>query len=362
METIQRMVRTHGLKALVGAIMFGILILIPLVGGNGGGGFANPSASTSATPTPTPTPSPSASNAGCDPAYKQVAVKHDNSRVDSDFSVKYATATVNANNLSDAQINLLLEESGHNGQVLAIWSHAAGLYGDPAKWSTLVAGDCLSKDGQKLHDQFEGALKAKGTKVAAGDAPATGYNSGVSNGTYGVDAAQGIGGDRKAIQITLKDGTTFWIMVRCANPVFPGKPSLPSVPTDNPPKPTPPPSGCTSNCTPPPPPTCTTDCPKHHSDDTTPPGGVSQQPNDPYEPPATVTAPSNPAPVQSGSTPPSSGSQAPGATAPAPSRPQPPAGTGTTEGGSSGGVNPTGGDGSANTGNNGGAPITNPFG
>lgn len=227
MEALTRKQRRSGLLTLIFLLLAVALVIVPIVGMNGGGAVASsPRQSTpSAIPSGTPTPT-------CNPAYKQVAVKHDSNRVDSEFAQKYAEATLNANNLTDAQTQLLLKESGQNAQVLATWSYAAGLFDDAAKWPTLVAGDCLSAEGQKLHDMFEGVLKAKGTTVEAGEAPPGGYNSGISNGVYGVDSLQGVTGDRKAIKITLANGTTFWIMVRCGNPVFPGKPKLPPVPTD----------------------------------------------------------------------------------------------------------------------------------
>ena len=177
----------------------------------------------------------------CEAAYTQVASNNENNRVIGDFSVRYAKVTAEADNLSDGQRTVLLEESGKDAFVLSVWTHAFGLYEDPKKWEELVDGDCLSSEGIKLHNQLEGVLSASGTTFEEAEAPANGFNSGVHDGVYGVASDQGVNGDRKAIKVTLKDGTVVYIMVRCGNPVFPGKPGLPEVPTDNPPKPTPPP-------------------------------------------------------------------------------------------------------------------------
>lgn len=180
-------------------------------------------------------PTPKPSDETCSAEFTQIPAAREGSKVDSDFATKYAAATAEAANLSEAQRTLLLEQSGKDALTLATWSHAFGLYEDPNAWQTLVVDNCLSSEGQKLHNQLEGALTATGTTLEEAEAPANGYNSGISNGVYGVASEQGVRGDRKAIKVTLKDGTVVYIMVRCGNPVYPGKPSLPEVPTDNPP-------------------------------------------------------------------------------------------------------------------------------
>ena len=192
-------------------------------------------------PTSSQTDTPSDDQA-CDAQFKQVEGNNASTRVDADFSTKYAEATAQAGNLSDAQRQLVLTNSANNAQRLAIWSHAFGLHESPNDWKTLVNGDCLSQEGQKLYTGLEAVLTAKGTTFKEAEAPANGYNSGVSDGTFGVSNEQGVSGDRKAILITLPDGSQVYLMVRCGNPVFPNNPGLPEVPTDNPPKPTTPPS------------------------------------------------------------------------------------------------------------------------
>ena len=194
--------------------------------------------SPTATTTPPPaTAAPAASSLACEPAYAQAAVGNEGGKVIDDFETRYATATTEANNLSDAQQSLLIEQSGTNAQTLAAWAHAFGLYEDPNNWQPLIDGNCLSAEGQKLHNQFEGALSATGSKFEEASAPADGFNSGISDGVYGVSSSAGIRGDRKAVKVTLSDGTVAYVMVRCGNPVYPAKPNLPEVPTDNPPPP-----------------------------------------------------------------------------------------------------------------------------
>lgn len=194
---------------------------------------AEPTMSATEPATAAPTTSPT-----CDPQYVQVASNNEGNRVIGDFEARYATATAEANNLADSQRSLLLDESGKNAQTLAVWAHAFGLYEDPNNWQPLLAADnCLSTEGQKLHAQFEGAISAKGSMFEEAEAPADAFNSGISDGTYGASSTAGVTGDRKAIKTTLSDGSVVYIMVRCGNPVYPGKPNLPEVPTDNPPPP-----------------------------------------------------------------------------------------------------------------------------
>lgn len=205
----------------------------------------------------------------CKDKYVQEQSKNEENRVIDDFSARYAQAAADSDNQSDAQRDLLIEESAKNAQVLAIWSHTFGLYEDPNKWDQLVKDGCLSEEGVTLHNQFEGMLSAKGTTFKEAEAPANGHNSGVNDGQYGVANDQGIYGDRKAIMVTLKDGSVAYIMVRCGNPVFPSPPpGIPDVPTDNPPPPENPPEN---------PPVCPPDMP--HG---TPPLCKDSPSRDPY--------------------------------------------------------------------------------
>ncbi len=224
--------RLAALVGLVAFVVFGLLF---------GPGHASSEANS-------PANSGAAALAGatCDPQFVQTPNNNNEDKIDGDFEAKYAAATSGAANLSDAQKQLLLKESANNGHRLAIWSSAFGLHANPNDWQPLVSGNCLSTAGQTLFHQFEGALNAKGTTFAEGDAPANGYNTQVSGGIFQVFSAPGVTGNRKAIKVTMSNGTVVWIMVRCANVVYssppPGVPTTPSKPPTTPP---------TSGCTPP---------------------------------------------------------------------------------------------------------------
>ncbi len=214
------------------AIIALIVLVIPLLPGvNVGAAEGQMKVQPSATPTPTPSDS-------CDPRFVQVAVGNEGSKVDDQFEAKYIAATAEANNLSDAQRDLILEWSGKNAELLAEWSYGFGLNPDPNNGATFIEDGCLSHEGQMLYAKLEGALTAAGTQFAEADAPAHYYNTGVNDGVFGVAEHQGISGNRKAIKITLNAGTdketVVWIMIRCGNLALPSKPPIPTVPTDQP--------------------------------------------------------------------------------------------------------------------------------
>lgn len=220
--------------ALVLAIgVAGALLGLSSLPSNGSGAKAadTPSA------TSTPSPSTKAPNT-CAKQFVQVPNANNNNRVDDNFAQEYAKATAAANNLSDGQKAALLTNSANNGQRLAIWARAFGILGDrnvhvtPADYAPLIAGKCLSEKGQQLWYEFKGLLTA--SKTTEADVPANYTNSGVDNGTFGVSATAGIGGDRKAIEITLPNGQVVWIMIRCGNVAYASPPggSVPNVPTD----------------------------------------------------------------------------------------------------------------------------------
>lgn len=177
--------------------------------------------------------------ANCDKKFVQVAGNNASNRVDADFAVKYAKATAATHNMAKAQRTVLLENSANNAQRLAIWSNAFGLYANPNNWRPLVSGKCLSAEGQALYYRFEGTLSAKGTTLSETQASAGALNSGINRGTYGVASTPGLSGNRKAVKVTLSDGSFVMILVRCGNVVFLSKPNLPAVPTDNRPPVTP---------------------------------------------------------------------------------------------------------------------------
>ena len=279
-----------------------------------------------------PSPTASAPDNDCDPLYQQVEVSNENKRVDNHFSDIINEAIAQPGSLDANVRDALLERSAQNGQLLATWTSAFGLHEDPNDWDQLVDGTCLSEEGQRLHAQFEGALKATGTSVAIGEAPANGYNSGVQNGTFGVESTPGVGGDRTAVVITMPDGTKVYIMVRCGNIVYEGKPPLPEVPTDNPKCP----PGQTKN----PNGVCVAPKSDDPADYRAPgDGGKGQDVGTGTKPPVTETRPAKPTPdpvdtskprgggvVDSPTNPPSSetGVTAPGATPPPTTAPTPP--------------------------------------
>ena len=172
--------------------------------------------------------------------FLQVKGNNAKNRVDADFEQKYADATQNATNLSDAQRKLLLDNSANNAFRLAIWSHAFGLYDDPNNWQPLVDGDYLSAEGEALYYKFEGAISAKGVIISKEKADEKAVNSGVSDGTYGTSSSPGITGNTDSIKVTLTDGSSTTILIRCGNVVNDDK-DLPPVDTDEPKPPKKPP-------------------------------------------------------------------------------------------------------------------------
>jgi len=181
--------------------------------------------------------------------------------------------------------------------------------------STLVTGKCGSLEAKKLVTELE--LAIANAVVTPDQAPANGVNSGVSNGTVVVASTPGISGDRTAIKVVLKDGTTVWIMARCGNPVVTKPPAhVPPGPTDNtpPPSTTAPPSTSPPSTSPPlTQPPCVVDCvpttklkPKDPTQDplvnpavppivkgpgSTPPGGDPGKPTPPVDSPTGCNGP-----------------------------------------------------------------------
>ena len=315
---------------IIGIVFVLVVILVVALAGlmNGISGKDASASLTNASPTPTatatPTPTPTAAN--CAPEFTQVTVdRQGTAKVNPNFGAEVNAAI--ASGVEDPLRATALVDAGHSGLSLSIYAHQVGLLGDDqTTWPSYVEGNCLSQEGQRMYDKLDGAYHLQGVTFAVGEAPATGNNSGVdTNGTYGVDASSGIGGDRKAIEITLPDGSKTWIMFRCGNPVFMGRPNLPTVPTDNPPPATTPPVVPPSDA-------------KVWTDSVKKPSGVTPIPGAVIEPRPPAAA--NPAPVVPEATVPESTSQAPGATVPDPVRNIPAPATGTTPDGGTGSVNP----------------------
>jgi len=342
MVFVQR-IRSNPLVAILVALAIVLLVAIAVVVFSGSAPSIQAKDTKTSLTGPTPLPSPTPEAQECEPEFTQVALDRNGSpKVNPHFAAE--VDAVVASGIPDPLQAAALASAGHNGQLLAVYAHQVGLLEDTTQVATLVEGNCLSQEGQRLYSKLDGAYHMQGVTFALGTAPETGINSGVDgNGTYGVDAAQGITGDRSAIEITLPDGSKTWIMLRCGNPVFQGRPpGLPNVPTDNPTPPTPP-------VTPPvTPPTLDTKIPSQGSgpqgnapvgqglnDDPTEgeyiaPEDMEQPPATPYVPPAppapvtpapTTPTPSNPTPAPV-PTPDPAPAPAPEPEAPAPATPE----------------------------------------
>jgi hypothetical protein len=107
------------------------------------------------------------------------------------------------------------------------------LAGHPTTYvgSDLHDGTCFNEKGEQVAIELEALLAT--SSITPSEAPATAFNSGVdANGNVVTASHPGIGGNRKAVQITLKNGEKVWVMERCGNVATTGKPSLPEGPTD----------------------------------------------------------------------------------------------------------------------------------
>lgn len=168
------------------------------------------------------------------PDFIQVPLDNAGNKVDASWESSIAQSLVANSDYSEAFKLTLLQKTSSNAQLFAIWANAVGIYDDPNNWQPLVEGDKLSPKAQQLWWKFAGIIQV--SKVKKTEANASGTNTGVSNGTYGTAGDGGIGGDRTATEVTLNNGDVLVNLNRCGNFVLPGKsPSLPTVPTDNPP-------------------------------------------------------------------------------------------------------------------------------
>lgn len=243
--------------ALLGLLSVAMAFAIAFSGMNGAYGVPSPgseavlsapsSSSPTATPTPTPTGTPTMEP--CEPEYVQVGARNAGNKSNDQFQSeveKAVTAAAVAAASKDEGLKNALLGSSKDALFMAQIASGMGLI-KPEEvnelWPQYVADGCLSLEGQLLFAEMKGAFNATGTTFALEDAPASGVNSGVFDGVFGVAEVGGIYGDRTAIKVTFADGTSMWVLVRCGNLVFaPGKvpPGLPKVPTDNPPPPAPP--------------------------------------------------------------------------------------------------------------------------
>lgn len=206
---------------------------------------ANASTSESNSETKKDAKKDSKSDESCPTEFVQEAARTDGGpQVDPGFEAAILAAIATATDENEALRDTVLERAAISGQRLAIAAHYFGIVKDEKNWQPYVKDGCLSELGQKLYDKLDIAVHMPGVTFAIGEAPASGTNSGMkADGTYGIDANPGIGGNRKAVEITLADGSKGWFMFRCGNPVYQSPPpGLPHVPTDNPPPPPPAPT------------------------------------------------------------------------------------------------------------------------
>ncbi|MNQ48807.1 hypothetical protein D3C85_626930 [compost metagenome] len=231
--------------SIVLALLLGLVtLLLALPSLNRAGTSGQPEATPTATPSATGTPAPSAV---CEARFVQEPDAHgDDGKVDAGFTAAYnkKTAGKSGADLAVAQREVLLERAGVNAKRLASWAYANGLHKDPNDWKGLVSADgkCLSTAGMMLHSKLEGAFNGKGVNFSEAEAPNSGYNSGVDNGSFVVAERPGIVSDPKAILITYPNGTKVYVLVYCGNVIFPappaGVPTSPKIP--QPEKPVPP--------------------------------------------------------------------------------------------------------------------------
>jgi|GEM_PF-4769125 hypothetical protein len=185
---------------------------------------------------PSTEPSTSTPDDDRDPRFIQTGTGHGQNKVDDGFQAELNAAREAAGgNLSVEEYKRVLLERATQARVLAIWSYTFGLYENPNAVDALVTedGTYLSEEGLALYARFESAIS--GAQIEFGQVPGNWVNSGVSSdGTYGGSANPGITGNRDGATIYPSDGKPGTIMDRCGNPVTPGKPDLPEVPTDEP--------------------------------------------------------------------------------------------------------------------------------
>ncbi len=202
-----------------------------------------------ATPTPKPTPKPSATATDCGGAqYIQVALDRSNYMVDPRYQPAVEDV-INNNALTPEQKikgikNVEIKLAASNAQTLAALAHSVGLHDNASNYKGLVEGGvivdgaCLSEEGKDLLAQYKGAIFAKGVTLEVGEASPEDTNSGINGEVFVVASEPGIVGDRRAIILTLSDGTKVIKMIRCMNFVYPGgmvPPNTPKGQTDNPP-------------------------------------------------------------------------------------------------------------------------------
>ena len=117
----------------------------------------------------------------------------------------------------------ILEISGHDAELLAIYAQGFGIYPDFSKYKELLTSDgtYLSDKGIALYYQLQGALAV--CTAEREPAPANGVNTGYDNG-FTIAVQPGVSGDRSATKYTTPTGEVVYVMDRCGNFVYPDSP------------------------------------------------------------------------------------------------------------------------------------------
>ncbi|MBA3758132.1 hypothetical protein H0X10_00675, partial [Candidatus Saccharibacteria bacterium] len=224
--------RSSGIKA--SAVLLAVLIAVGLLVGSGEVSNASDRTDESATTPTMPTAEEDARE--CPATWIIVQVDHEDSNrwfADGVQEIEEASTPEEAREAARTWLSLVRRDP----QLLK-GAASYFLAGRQVDASTLVDGECASEDAESLTAEIELAIAQ--AKVTPEEAPVDGTNSGTDAEGDVTSANQaGITGDRAAIKVVLKDGTTVWIMSRCGNPVVQGPAPVPPGPTDNPPPPPP---------------------------------------------------------------------------------------------------------------------------
>ena len=216
--------------AIVTSILAVIGILVLLFWGTPGPVSTNPGKGAAAqlpipSPTPTPKPTPVCSN-----TWPMITSVHLKNRWFAEGIASITDAKTNADAVAAAPD--FTEKVSQEASLLVGAAKAFHLP-DVDVASLTDSKGCATDATVKLKIALDVA-RATARSITLSEAPTNGTNTGVENGQVVSDPGGTIGGNRKAIQIVLSDGTTIWIMARCGNIVTSGPPIFPPGKTDNP--------------------------------------------------------------------------------------------------------------------------------
>ena len=208
------------------AVLVGLVLIAPMLSSEASGAAAR---GTMSRATPSPTASATTEPELCSDTWAMEEADHTNNRW---FYKGIAS-------IYDAKTNEEAMDAAHDW--LAEVRKDPGLLAGAAKLflqkdvdpATLASSEgCATKAAADL--EIEIGMTISSSKVSAGEAPTSATNTGVQDGTVVGSSFAGISGDRTAIQVTLPDGRTIWILARCGNPATAGPPPLPPGKTDQP--------------------------------------------------------------------------------------------------------------------------------